>query len=348
MVAGRAQVRARCDRRFSQLVPKIRYARPNVTSPQDPDIGFSLCPIDPMRRELAREEVLRPLLALLDFREETPRHLPPIYCIGEWARSSSHFAGDDREECRDTAATAIRWAANVLEDVLSEGACSGNPRVPASWESYCEDRADKSALPLVSVPILTSSVLDLRPCERIASRTSEPEDAEDWIDTDIELLTISASLLEGVVLASEDAKTELVFSSSNPGSSSSMASLLIRLLDFIESGTTPEYWTEWSDDPARMEKAFSAVKASVVRAVVEAPNSDAVMHRLWEETQIRRSPDDPVKARSWLVKRLVDWLHTANATSGREDLLICAAHMLASLGRKGTLAEVALLHGRLN
>ncbi|KWU41325.1 hypothetical protein RHOSPDRAFT_37134 [Rhodotorula sp. JG-1b] len=261
---------------------------------------------DPMRRELARKEVLRPLLALLDFRQDPSRRVQPLYRVGEWSTSGS-------EERRDVASTAVRWAANVLEDVMSE---------------------DKQTFPAVGVDILASSVLDLHHRDDASLREIEPEELEDWIDTDIELLTISASLLEGVVLESEEAKVELAFSSEDASSSASPKSLLERLLDFIESAKTPSYWLEGSDDPARIEKAFSAIKASVVRAVVEAPNSDEVMKRLWTETRVENEAEGRAESRSWLVERLVKWLHVADVNSGREDLLICAAHMLASLGRK--------------
>lgn len=129
----------------------------------------------------------------------------------------------------------------------------------------------------------------------------------------------------------------LAFSSEDASSSASQKPLLERLLDFIESAKTPSYWLEGSDDPPRIEKAFSAIKASVVRAVVEAPNSDEVMKRLWTETRVENEAEGRAESRSWLVERLVKWLHVADVNSGREDLLICAAHMLASLGRKGAL-----------
>lgn len=87
-----------------------------LESNSNPDPDFSLS--DPMRRELARKEVLRPLLALLNFRQDPLRRVQPLYHVGEWSTNGS-------EERRDVASTAVRWAANVLEDVLSEGGCRG-------------------------------------------------------------------------------------------------------------------------------------------------------------------------------------------------------------------------------
>ncbi|GAA5988181.1 hypothetical protein JCM10908_002098 [Rhodotorula pacifica] len=271
---------------------------------------------DPMRRELARKEGLQSLLALLDFRQPSTRRVSPIYQIGEWAGTGGERTSENLEERRDAASTAVRWAANVLEDVLAE---------------------DKSAFPDAGVAILASSVLNLETPQPNLPHSSEPEDVEDWIDTDIELLTISASLLEGIVLDSDEAKSRLAFSPADAGSSAAQESLLSRLLDFVETAKTPASWTEWTEDPARVEKAFSAIKASVVRAIVEAPNSDEVMERLWSETRLSSGDGTEAEFRhskSWLVERLVQWLRRSEIDDGREDLLICAAHMLASLGRR--------------
>ena len=70
-------------------------------------------------------------------------------------------------------------------------------------------------------------------------------------------------------------------------------------------------------------KAFATVKSAVVRAVVEAPNSDAVMDKLFMHGE----------GKNWVLEKLVEWV--GETREGREDLLICAAHMLAALGRKG-------------
>lgn len=163
----------------------------------------------------------------------------------------------------------------------------------------------------------------------------QPEEAEDWIDTDIELLTISTSLLEGFCLDSDAVKAELAFATYDSETSGAPTTLLHRLLDFIEHAEPPAYWSTWSDDATRTAKAFAAIKASIVRAVVETPNLDEVMRRLWTETRVDEIGKTDGKGQSWLVERLVQWLRNAKIDDGREDLLICAAHMLASLGRKG-------------
>lgn len=104
--------------------------------------------------------------------------------------------------------------------------------------------------------------------------------------------------------------------------------LLGDLMTFVKSASPPSYWSlaEGAEehDPAALEKAFSSVKSAVVRAIVEAPNSDVVMHQLFGASG---------QGKSWVVERLVKWVEETQ--QGREDMLICAAHMLAALGRKG-------------
>lgn len=196
--------------------------------------------------------------------------------------------------------------------------------VPAISSSL---RTDKSTFPPGGVQILSSVVFSLSASASRPALRDAPDDAEDWLDTDIELSTIAASLLESVCLESDEVKSTIALSAYDAAATEPPPRLLARLLDFIQDGVAPTTWSDWTYNRPRTAKAFSAIKASVVRAVVETPNSDEVMQQLWSETR----PDEP----NWLVERLVGWLRDAKLDDGREDLLICAAHMLASLGRRG-------------
>ncbi|BGP32744.1 hypothetical protein JCM10296v2_004528 [Rhodotorula toruloides] len=261
---------------------------------------------DPVRRELTRREYLLPLLAILDSR--TGSATVPVYSTGSWAVVSEE---SEREKRLQIGSMAAGWAANILEDVLGE---------------------DKADFPIdFGVPALASVIL------ASASSPSSPsvahissDDAADYLDSDIEILTISASLLEGIVQDSDVAKSAIAFSTFDPSLPYPQHTLFHHLLDFIETARPPPYWSPVSDDPARTEKAFSTIKAAVVRAVVEAPNSNEVMERLWEET--RSVGDNTTGEKSWLVEELVRWLEEAE--EGREDMLVCASHTLAGLGRR--------------
>lgn len=193
--------------------------------------------------------------------------------------------------------------------------------------------ADKADFPVdFGIPALASVILASASSSSSPSAAHIPsDDAADYLDTDIEILTISASLLEGIVQDSDAAKLAIAFSTFDPSLPYPQRTLLHHLLAFVKTARPPSYWSSVSDDPARTEKAFSTIKAAVVRAVVEAPNSDEVMERLWDDT--RRGEGVATGDKSWLVEKLVRWLDEAE--EGREDMLVCASHMLAGLGRRG-------------
>ncbi|BGP70994.1 hypothetical protein NBRC10513v2_004358 [Rhodotorula toruloides] len=272
---------------------------------------------DPIRRELTRREYLLPLLAILD-SQMTGRATAPVYTTGSWAAES---ADPQREQRMQVRSMAAGWAANILEDVLGEG--------ESPTKNPCSDKAD---FPVdFGIPALASVILASASSSSSPSAAHIPsDDAADYLDTDIEILTISASLLEGIVQDSDAAKLAIAFSTFDPSLPYPQRTLLHHLLAFVKTARPPSYWSSVSDDPARTEKAFSTIKAAVVRAVVEAPNSDEVMERLWDDT--RRGEGVATGDKSWLVEKLVRWLDEAE--EGREDMLVCASHMLAGLGRR--------------
>ncbi|BGP16884.1 hypothetical protein JCM10213v2_004892 [Rhodosporidiobolus nylandii] len=266
---------------------------------------------DPVRRELTKVSLLTPLLAIVDARTSAGKTTAPVYTAGCWAAEP---VGDVEEwqERLQIASTIISWTVNVLEDVLNES---------------------KAEVPPSGIFALSSALLAV--CEPASPPAASPhftgEDASDFLDTDIELLSVSAALLEGTSIDLDSAKTTLAFSAYSASLPYPSSSLLSHLLTFIHSASPPPFWSTASDDPARTAKAFSTIKAAVVRAVVEAPNSDEVMERLWRETKTPVEEGEGEK--SWLVEKMVLWLEEAQG-EGREDMLICAAHLLAGLGRK--------------
>ncbi|GAA6051123.1 hypothetical protein JCM3770_004726 [Rhodotorula araucariae] len=270
---------------------------------------------DPMRRYLSQRAVLIPLLTLLDVRASAGKRTAPIYNVGCWARGPVEGEDADAwEERTQMGQMAAGWAANVLEDVLGESK---------------SDFPSSGVLPLVSVVLSASSAAPASLPPQLSA-----EDATDSLDNDIELLTISSSLLESLAQDLPAVSSALAFSIYAPALPHPQCTTLYHLLSFIAHAATPPHWARAAvDDPARADKAFAAVKAAVVRAVVEVPNHDAVMERLWSETE---GPE----GRSWLVEMLGGWLEQAEM--GREDMTIAAAHLLAGLGRKDkhTLALV--------
>ncbi|GAA5890729.1 hypothetical protein JCM8208_004976 [Rhodotorula glutinis] len=295
------------QRRLS--VEELKFVRATTGAFLNASLKF-----DPMRRHLSRREILSPLVALLDARTTAGKATSPIYVVGCWAREVGEGEGvDELEDRLQIGQMAAGWAANVLEDVLGES---------------------KTAFPPSGILSLSSIVLAVSSQSSPSSLPAHvsPDDATDYLDTDIELLTIASSLLESLAQDLPSAASALAFSTSSPSLPYPDCTLLHQLLTFIAHAKMPAYWTfAASDDPARANKAFAAVKAAVVRAVVEAPNNDEVMERLWSETRGRDGQEGTAK--SWLVEMLVRWLEEAQ-DEGREDMLIAAAHVLAGLGRK--------------
>lgn len=193
---------------------------------------------------------------------------------------------------------------------------------------------DKGDFPPSGILSLASVVFAVQAAPSPSSLPSRisSDDASDYLDTDVELLTVCSSLFETLALNLDSVKSALAFSTYAPSLPYPQSTLLHHLLTCVHTAAPPPYWTTATSEPERLAKAFSTTKASLVRAVVEAPNSDLVMERLWTET---RSSDGRV-GRSWLIEMLVRWVEEAQG-EGREDMLICAAHMLAALGRKGAV-----------
>ncbi|GAA5896449.1 hypothetical protein JCM6882_001016 [Rhodosporidiobolus microsporus] len=299
-------------------VEELKFVRATVGALLNMSLKF-----DPVRRELATRPILLPLLALLDSRTNACKRTAPVYTVGCWAVEPTGDV-DEWEERVQIGSMILSWTVNILQDVLGES---------------------KAQFPSSGILSLSSPILSIyRPSP--ASHPARPvhftgEDASDHLDTDIEILSICAALLEGVVIDLDATKETLAFSPLD--ASSAPSSLLRALFTFIKSASPPPYWSHATDDAARTEKAFSTVKAAVVRAVVEAPNADRVMDRVWGET---REGTEGKKERSWVVEEMVRWLREAGAEGEegkREDMVICAAHVLAALGRKDEYTE-SLVH----
>ncbi|KAK4705703.1 hypothetical protein P7C70_g506, partial [Phenoliferia sp. Uapishka_3] len=258
-------------------------------------------PPDPVREQLQNPAALSLLLSLVDARDSSTTSTKltrPVYVVNSWVGASE---GEDEEEWKEkiqASSTIAGWAMNMLEDLLS---------------------ADKNAFPPSGIVSLSSIIISSQssPSPPSSSSLWTPDATASLLDTDLALLTVSASLLEALSIDLESAKQSLAFS---PYSTDS--TLLAQLLSFIESATPPKHWERLLEDEDK--KVFGTVKTAVVRAVVEAPNSDEVMDKLFNKSE--------GEGKNWIVEKLVGWV--GETKEGREDLLICAAHMLAALGRK--------------
>jgi hypothetical protein len=79
---------------------------------------------DPIRRELARSEILCSLLSLIDNRPSSTS-AKPVYFVGAHLQGTNkgteESSDEEWEERLELGETIAGWTMNILEDVLSEG-----------------------------------------------------------------------------------------------------------------------------------------------------------------------------------------------------------------------------------
>ena len=154
----------------------------------------------------------------------------------------------------------------------------------------------------------------------------DPTTRHALISADVDLLNDVSSLLESLALDSEDvqvflAQTAAAFDPSHESGSS----LIKYILDFVEFGGYPPYWSrETPSERVKREKAFDMCKAAIIKAVVEVTGALRCIDILWDIGQ----------ENGWFVSRLIRWVRT-NVTSTRDDLVICATLCLGNLARRG-------------
>lgn len=223
---------------------------------------------------------------------------------------------------------------NILEDLL-EGGNYIYLFLPV-FSPHHRDFVDKEGFPSSHVSCLASILLEQASIPTTPFPWDDEEEIADFLETDLQLMTSAATLLEALSIDLESIKLsiatqEYTSPSLTPAEAPHSTSLLSYLFDFITSGSPPTYWSTSTPDPSYGAKAFSLIKSAIVRAVIESPNSDEVMNRL-----MRVEPDELLGTvqKNWVVVKLVGWIEVE--VKDREDLLILASHMLAALARKGS------------
>ncbi|GAA5898434.1 uncharacterized protein JCM6883_001021 [Sporobolomyces salmoneus] len=315
--------------RKALLIDELKMMRAAVGAMLNSSLKFH-----PIRKELARPEILRSLLSLVDNRPNSAS-AKPVYFVGMHTLRPRELnvVEEEWDERLELGETIAGWTMNVLEDVLSED----NSRFPS------EEGIPILASILLSIPI-SPSTSALQPTELLPSLSElaiesndqdDDEEEDSHLDTCIELLSISSSLLESLTLAHDVHKQTISLSSYSDDS----PSLLSQLIEFIEYASPPSEWTRTPKEKQRLEKTFEVVKASTVRAIVEGMNDDNVMHELW---RVGGSAGTG-KGGNWLIDKLVGWLEEGANGRTREDLMVCASHMLAGLGRSDEYVE-SLVH----
>jgi len=152
----------------------------------------------------------------------------------------------------------------------------------------------------------------------------QPTLRHSFITTDVDVLTDACSILEALALDS-DKVPEFIAKTVDADSSGDATPLLRRLVDFVELGDYPPYWSSGPvSETDKWKKSFDMCKAAVIRAVVEVAGSPSSLDLVWDLTR----PD------GWFVTRMINWVK-ANANGDRDDLVICGTLCLGNLARRG-------------
>ncbi|GAA5936520.1 uncharacterized protein JCM15063_001909 [Sporobolomyces koalae] len=325
LVARTTQADAAVPHRRRLTIDELKLLRASTGATLNSSLKF-----DPIRREVAKPESVRSLLSLVDNRPDS-RTAEPVYVVG------MHYAtvpvAMDVEEWQERLAIGEQiasWTMNILEDVLSED----NSQFPA------QDGIPILASILLSLPeSRTTSISSSEQLSRLSVTTESDEEEEDSeLDTSIEMLSVAASLLEGLALDHPIPKQTIALATYQSDAPSPSSSLLYQLLDFVELAEPPHTWpTRDGSERQRLQKTIETVKAATIRAIVECTNDDLVMQEVWKWT----TGTEDGQPKNWLIEKLVKWL--SDGKNDREDLTVCASHMLAGLGRSDASTE-SLVH----
>lgn len=148
------------------------------------------------------------------------------------------------------------------------------------------------------------------------------------ITADLSVLDESVTILEGLSIDSEDARTAIAQSITLAPN----VSPFHRLLQFVELGDYPTYWgKDGPSDLSKRQKAFDIYKSAAIKVIVSVAGENSAEATLWDAES-----DPPGGA---LVSKMVSWVKKASEApdTRRDDLVICGALTLGNLVRNGML-----------
>ncbi|TFY63973.1 hypothetical protein EVJ58_g2924 [Rhodofomes roseus] len=148
------------------------------------------------------------------------------------------------------------------------------------------------------------------------------------VQQDYDLLEETCGLLESLCLDVDEVRLSLGRVLKSPDGSEGGAACLKDMLEFLDKGDYPPYWSsESSSERASMEKGLDMCKAAIVKAVVEVAGEQ---NELWDDS-------DSEKPGGEFVNTMVQWIrsHGSLKERHREDLIICATLSLGNLATGG-------------
>lgn len=194
-----------------------------------------------------------------------------------------------------------------------------------------------------SLPYLIAPLHVYIPPFDTLSTLTESEDAESsrlYITTDLEIMDEAAELLESLSLDVEEVRVALVqdaitITSANKRTEKHTQGYLTLLLNFVEHGSYPPYWSDELEAKviSSWQKRLDLCKSAIVKTVVEAIAEEKNHEVLWKH------PGDEGS----IISRLIRWLRiypSLSPSEARDDLVICSTISLANLVRNGAIALI--------
>jgi hypothetical protein len=160
------------------------------------------------------------------------------------------------------------------------------------------------------------------------------------VTNDIDILEEVCTLIESLVLDTEDVRLALARGFSSPAEHSGVPGLSM-ILDFLELGDYPLTWNNpiVFDDAERKHRQtiLGRCKAALVKAIVEVAGEPKNMDILWNACG-EQSPGGP------FVSKMVQWIEAYVEEAGvsgdtsllgvRDDMVIAAALSLGNLAHR--------------
>ncbi|KAG8998705.1 hypothetical protein FRB94_005966 [Tulasnella sp. JGI-2019a] len=257
-----------------------------------------------------------------------------LYSPGSWASATS----DDAVEQWTWRSGLSAWSWRALETLKGSNDDDDDNHEEAERPSKQHLTLDSGA-----VSSLIHSLRGFIPPypTSITNAITSKTDRQAFAVADIEFLEETSMLLESLTLDSVDVRRAIAagsISSPTPTAQNPFPPplLLTTLLNFVETGAPPEYWSACTDSPTekkRWLKSFGICKAAVIKAIVAIPGEDKNLDVLWD-AQVGSYPGGP------FVERMVGWIkntkveESGEADEGRDDLIICATLSLGNLARR--------------
>ncbi|KDN47568.1 hypothetical protein K437DRAFT_94222 [Tilletiaria anomala UBC 951] len=281
---------------------------------------------------------------------------PRIYVPNSWADGNHGFAraahGSPKQaenmNLIRTGATVSTWAWRIVQDVVSCGATGVSDGGALSPSSGTELSGRSRSDTLLTDAAINATAVSLRAFLAASSHHKQGDDILPWdaedvstlIESDMEVLSAAAELIESTSLDSPAFRLLSVSPEHWPNPASQPAGLRHRnplelYTAFFERAAPPPAWQGTSRTPVpadtqslqEAEKQYAQCKAAVARSIVAIAGEDRCMDVLFG------SEASGLSGASWFIDTLKSWASMRRGTN-RDDLVSIALLTLGNLARK--------------